>query len=59
MREARTRPRERSTRNANNFVDEKQRDIVDKSRIERWKAFGVIALSDCNLKVYIKSSSFT
>ncbi|KAG7035347.1 LRR repeats and ubiquitin-like domain-containing protein [Cucurbita argyrosperma subsp. argyrosperma] len=48
--EARTRPRERSTPNAKNLVDEKKRVSVDKSRLERWKATGVIALSDCNLK---------
>ncbi|KGN47055.1 LRR repeats and ubiquitin-like domain-containing protein At2g30105 [Cucumis sativus] len=51
LREARTRPRERSVQNASKLVDEKQRVPVDKSRFERWKATGVIALSDCNLKV--------
>ncbi|XP_038900566.1 LRR repeats and ubiquitin-like domain-containing protein At2g30105 [Benincasa hispida] len=50
QREARTRPRERSMQNATKLVDEKQRVSVDKSRFERWKATGVIALSDCNLK---------
>ncbi|KAA0067328.1 LRR repeats and ubiquitin-like domain-containing protein [Cucumis melo var. makuwa] len=51
LREARTRSRERSMQNASKLVDEKQRLSVDKSRYERWKATGVIALSDCNLKV--------
>lgn len=56
MREARTRPRERSTQNANKLVGEKQRLSVDKIRLERWKATGVIALSDCNLKVWSEPS---
>ncbi|KAG7010492.1 LRR repeats and ubiquitin-like domain-containing protein [Cucurbita argyrosperma subsp. argyrosperma] len=50
LREAKPRPRERSIQNENKLVDVKQRVSVDKSRLERWKATGVIALSDSNLK---------
>lgn len=40
-------------RNANaNQVKEKREVTVEKSRTERWKATGVIALSECNLRVY-------
>lgn len=37
--------------NASRMVNEKMQIPVVKNRLERWKATGVVALSDCSLKV--------
>lgn len=42
--------------NANTKL-EKPQVPVDKNRLERWKATGVVALSQCNLKVPIINGS--
>ncbi|KAB1226923.1 hypothetical protein CJ030_MR1G003953 [Morella rubra] len=48
VKEARTVPRR--VDNASRMVNEKMQTPVVKNRLERWKATGVVALSDCSLK---------
>ncbi|XP_015874575.2 LRR repeats and ubiquitin-like domain-containing protein At2g30105 [Ziziphus jujuba] len=50
LKQAQTRPIVREN-NVGKFAKEKMQVSVDKNRLERWKATGVIALSECNLKV--------
>ncbi|PKI51287.1 LRR repeats and ubiquitin-like domain-containing protein At2g30105 [Punica granatum] len=49
LKEARTRPIRRDN-DACNAAKQKMVTHVDKTRLERWKATGVVALADCNLK---------
>ncbi|KAF3454880.1 hypothetical protein FNV43_RR05328 [Rhamnella rubrinervis] len=49
LKRAQTRPIARAN-NASKLEKEKMQVSVDKNRLERWKATGVIALSECNLK---------
>ncbi|KAK9280682.1 hypothetical protein L1049_014380 [Liquidambar formosana] len=50
LKEAKTLPISRKTINANQIVNDKIEVPVDKSRLERWKVTGVVALSGSNLK---------
>ncbi|XVE58987.1 hypothetical protein DITRI_Ditri05aG0007900 [Diplodiscus trichospermus] len=49
LKEAQTRPISR-TENDYKKSNARTEIIMDKSRLERWKATGVVALADCNLK---------
>ncbi|OMO82889.1 Ubiquitin [Corchorus capsularis] len=48
LKEAQTRPRR--TENDYKRTDARTEVIMDKNRLERWKATGVVALAECNLK---------
>ncbi|GMJ08900.1 hypothetical protein like AT2G30105 [Hibiscus trionum] len=50
LKEAQTRPISRMKETEHKRSDTRSEIIMDKSRLERWKATGVIALAECNLK---------
>ena len=53
LKEAQTRPISRRIENDYKKSDTRTEIIVDKNRLERWKATGVVAIADCNLKVFL------
>lgn len=57
LKEARTRPIRRSD-DAGSASKQKMAVRVDKARLERWKATGVVALAESNLMVKIRTGCY-